>query len=76
MKDETCGVPEKGFAELKSKMYAFLTENNHGSKKSRGINKIIVDEKLKYKDWKNVSFNKSYMRQERKWIELKTNNIM
>ena len=33
MKGETCGVPIKGFIALKSKMYTFITKDNHESKK-------------------------------------------
>ena len=33
MKDETCCVPIKVFEWLKSKMYTFMTEDNHKSKK-------------------------------------------
>ena len=63
-KDETSGVPIKGFVGLKSKMYTFITEDNHESKKAKGINKYVVDDELKYEDCKNVMFNQSYMRQE------------
>ena len=48
----------KGFVGLKSKMYTFITENNHESKKARGINKNDVDDELKYEDYKNVLFMK------------------
>ena len=50
MKNETCGVTTKFFAELKSQMYTFITEDNHESKKARGANKNFVDNELKYKD--------------------------
>ena len=40
MKDETCGVSIKS---LKSKMFTFITEDNHESKKAKGINKNVVD---------------------------------
>ena len=33
IKDETCGVPIKAFLALKSKMYTFITEDNHESKR-------------------------------------------
>ena len=35
MKDEACGVPMKGFVELKFEIYTFITEGNHESKKSK-----------------------------------------
>ena len=35
MKDELSGVPIKGFVESKSKIYTFITEENHGYKKNK-----------------------------------------
>ena len=35
MKDELTDVPIKGFVGSKSKIYTFLTEENHESKKSK-----------------------------------------
>ena len=64
MKDETCDVPIKGFVKLKSKMYTFVTEENHESKKAKGINKDIVGDELKYEDYISNLFNGSYMRHE------------
>ena len=42
-------------------MYTYITEENHEFKKAKGINKNFVDDELKYEDYKNVSFNRSYM---------------
>ena len=48
MRDETCGVPIKGFVALKSKMYTFTTEKKfHKSKKVKSIPKTVVNEELK-----------------------------
>ena len=44
MKDETCSVSIKGFAELKYKMYSFITDKNHESKKAKDINKNVLDD--------------------------------
>ena len=44
MKGETCGVSIKGFAELKYKMYTFITDKNHESKKAKDINKNVLDD--------------------------------
>ena len=60
-KDETCGVPMTCFVGLKSKIYTFITEENHESKKPKDINKKFVDDKLKKEDYKTVLFNRSYM---------------
>ena len=35
MKDETFGVPIKGFVGLKPKMFSLITEDNHESKKNK-----------------------------------------
>ena len=45
-------------------MFTFITEDNHESLKEKGIIKNVVDDKLKYEDYKNFLFNKSYMRYE------------
>ena len=65
MKDETCGLSIKGFAGLESKMYTFITEVSHESKEAKGVNKNVVDGKIKYEDYKNALISKSYMRHER-----------
>ena len=57
MKDETCGIPIKGFVGLKSKM-SFIKKENHGSKKAKDIFENIVDDELKYEDYKNVLLNR------------------
>ena len=40
MKDETLSMPIKTFARLKSKMYTFMTAENHESVK---VNENVVD---------------------------------
>ena len=57
MKHETNSVPIKGFVGLKSKMYTFIIEDNHESKKAKGIHKN-VDDQIKYEDCKNILFNR------------------
>ena len=42
MKHETNGVTIKCSSGLKSKMYTFITEDNHESKKAKGITKNII----------------------------------
>ena len=64
----------KGFVGLKSKMYAFIKEGNHESKKANGINKKVVDDELKYKDYKKIcSIDHIW---DMKWIEFKEKIIM
>ena len=58
MKDQTRDVPIKDFEGLKSKMYTFITKENHESEKAKCINKKFADDELKYEDYKNVSFNR------------------
>ena len=42
---------------------------------TKGINKDIVDDELRYEDYKNVLFNRSYMRHEMNRIQSKAHNI-
>ena len=58
MKDDTSGVSIKGFLGLESKMYTFITEFIPEFKKAKDINKNFVDDKLKYKYYKNLLFKK------------------
>ena len=44
MKDETCGVPIKGFVGLKSKVYCFITEGNHKTEKAKTLKNAADDE--------------------------------
>ena len=46
-KDETCGVSIKCFVGLKSKTYTVITEDIHGFKIAKCINKTVVDDDLK-----------------------------
>ena len=62
MKDETCDVSIKGFVRLKSKMYTFITEGNHESKKVKHINNFFL-------------FNRSYRRNGINRIQSKYHNI-
>ena len=71
MKDETCDVPIKAFVGLKSKMYTFVTEENHESKKVKGINGNVVDDELKYEDYISNLLDGSYMRHEMNRIQNK-----
>ena len=58
MKDQTRDVPIKDFEGLKSKIYTFITKENHESEKTKCINKKFADDELKYEDYKNVSFKR------------------
>ena len=68
-------MPIKGFVGLKSKMYTFLAEDNHESKKAESINKNVVDNELKCGDYKNYLLNKSYMRHKMNGIQSENHNI-
>ena len=71
IKDETWGVALISFLVLKSKMHNFKTGGNHESKKAKGINKNVVDDELKFEDYKSYLLNISYMRHEINRIESK-----
>ena len=49
IKNETCGLSIKCFVILKSKIYNFITEDNHESKKAKDIKEIVLSDELKYK---------------------------
>ena len=55
-------------------MYTFITEGNHESKKTKGINKNAVADELKFEDYKNILFNRSCMRHETNRIQSKVHN--
>ena len=74
MKNETWGVPIKGFVGLKSKIYAFITEENYESKKAKSINKNAVDDELKYKEYKIPFFNRPHISHEMNRIQSKDHN--
>ena len=76
MKDETFGIPITGFVGLKSNVYTFVTKCNHESKKAKGINRNVVDDELKYEDYKIVLFNRLYMRHKMNRIRSKDHNIV
>ena len=50
MNDETCGVPIKSFAGINPKMYTFIIEDNHESKKAKGSKTNVNDDELKYEN--------------------------
>ena len=43
-------------------MYMHITEDNHDCKKTKGINKNVADDKLKYEDCKNILYSGIHMR--------------
>ena len=45
-------------------MYTIIIEWNHESEKSKGINKNVIDDELKYEDYENVLINRSNIRHE------------
>ena len=44
------GTCNQYFVGAKSKIYTFITQDNHESKKAKIINKNIVNDELKYED--------------------------
>ena len=74
-KHGTCIRAIKGFLRLKSKCI-FTTEDNYESKKSKGIIKNVVNDELKYEDYKNVLFNRSYTRHEINRIQSKDHDTV
>ena len=56
-------------------MYISITEYNHKSKKATSIDKNVVDDELKHEDYKDVLFNRSYMKHEINRIQSKDHTI-
>ena len=56
-------------------MYSFITEESHESENLKGINKNVVDDELKHEDYKNVLFNRSYLRHEMNRTQSKDHNL-
>ena len=75
-KHGTCIRAIKGFVGLKSKICIFTTEDNYESKKSKGIIKNVVNDELKYEDYNNVLFNRSYTRHEINRIQSKDHDTV
>ena len=76
MKYETCGVPIICFAVLKFNMYTFKREDTLEFKKAKDVSKNVVDDELKFEDYKNVLLNRWYMRHEINRIQSKNHNIV
>ena len=50
----------KSFTEVNPKMYTFIIEDNHESKKAKGSKTNVNDDGLKYENYKYVLFNRLY----------------
>ena len=57
------------------KIQNVYVQNNHESKKAKGINKNVVDDALKNEEYKNVLFYRSYMKVEMNRIQSKDHNM-
>ena len=42
------------YVGLKSKMYAFVTEDNYECRITKNINENIIDDEVKYEHYKNI----------------------
>ena len=57
-------------------MYTYITEEDHECKKTKGISNSVVEDELKYEDYKNILlFNVTYMTHEMNKIQSKNHNI-
>ena len=45
-KDEAAGIPILEFVGLRSKMYSYITDNNKGDKKAKGVKKMSLRKML------------------------------
>ena len=74
MKDETGGVSIKKFVGLQPKMYSFLVDDSSKHKKAKGVNKN-VDATISHGEYKDVFFNKKYLRYSMNRIQSKDDRI-
>ena len=57
-KDETSSKIITEFVGLRAKMYAFKIDDNHESKKAKGIKRLVVKNELKFEDYKTSLFGR------------------
>ena len=55
-KDETSSKIITEFVGLRAKMYSFKTDDEHESKKAKGIKKLVVKKELRFNDYKRSLF--------------------
>ena len=53
-KDETAGVPIRGFIGLKSKMYSVSLDSGKNSKKAKGVKKNVIKKGISHQDYLDV----------------------
>jgi len=58
-KDESADSPIIEFVGLRSKVYSYLTNDDHNSKKNKGIKKSVVEKFITHNDYKECLFNKT-----------------
>lgn len=75
MKDETAGNPITEFVGLRSKLYAFKTDDNHEEKRAKGISKNIVKQTINIEDYKAVLFNREVMYRKMQTIKSAYHNV-
>ena len=68
------GFYEK-FCRIKRKIHTYIAEYGHECKKAKGINKNVVNDELKYEDYKNVLLSGSHKRHEMDRMQSQVHNI-
>ncbi len=58
MKIETGSEYITEFVGLRPKSYSYKTEDEHESKKCKGVKTCVIDNDLKFEDYKNTNFKK------------------
>ena len=67
-KDEACGIQIVKFIGLKSKMYAYIKDNEKGGKTTKGIKENVIKNNIKHEDYKNMLMNNEQMHHKMKTI--------
>ena len=58
-KDESADSPIIEFVGLRSKVYSYLTNDDHNSKKNKGIKKSVVEKFITHNDYKECLFKRT-----------------
>ena len=73
-KQQTAGVANEEFVILKPKMYSLLVDNSSEYKKAKGVSKNVAAT-ISHNEYKNVLFNKKYLRYSMSRIQRKVHKI-
>ena len=65
---KACGILITEFISLKSKMYSYVKDNEKGRRTAKRIKKNVINNNIKYEDYKNTLINNEQMHHKMKTI--------